>query len=206
MRLVVCDDHAMFVDALADALTRLGHDVIGRASELTEVAGLVEATAPEACLLDVWFENTSSLEVARELRDGDLGLKVILLTADVSPEASALLEDGTVNAVAHKSWSLELIEKTITRVASGAPMRRLVAMPGVRSRGDVPRLTGRELEVLHLMALGASTTEIRDRLSISEHTVRSHVRGVLAKLGAHTRVEAIRRAHDEGLISAAAGR
>jgi two-component system, NarL family, nitrate/nitrite response regulator NarL len=206
MRLVVCDDHAMFLDALADALARLGHEVVGTTSELTEVAGLVGRTTPEACLLDVWFDDTSSLDVARGLRARHPGLHVVLLTADVSREALAALEDGAVQAVAHKSWSLELIDETIRRVASGSPVRRLLAMPNVRSSLHAPRLTGRELEVLHLMAHGASTTEIRHRLRISEHTVRSHVRNVLAKLGAHTRVEAIRRAHDHGLVPAAVGK
>lgn len=206
MRLAVCDDHAMFLDALADALTRLGHDVVATTTQLTEVAGLVERTSPDICLLDVWFEDTSSLDVARGLREHRPGTRVVLLTADVSPDALAALEDGTVQAVAHKGWSLDLIDETVTRVATGAPVRRLMATPGVRRSIQAPRLTGRELEVLHLMAHGASTTEIRHRLGISEHTVRSHVRTVLSKLGAHSRVEAIRRAHDHGLVRASARR
>jgi DNA-binding NarL/FixJ family response regulator len=205
MRLVVCDDHAMFLDAFADALTRLGHDVVGTTSDLTAVGSLVASTAPTACLLDVWFEDRPSFEVARELRELHPDLQIVLLTAEVSPEALALLEEGTVQAVAHKSWRLDLIHETISRVATGVPVRRLMAMPDMRSSLESPRLTARELEVLQLMAQGASTIEIRHRLSISEHTVRSHVRSLLAKLGAHTRVEAIRRAHDHGLVSAAVG-
>ena len=205
MRLVVCDDHAMFLDAFADALRRLGHDVVGTTSDLTAVGSLVASTAPTACLLDVWFEDSPSFEVARELRELHPDLQIVLLTAEVSPEALALLEEGTVQAVAHKSWRLDLIHETISRVATGVPVRRLMAMPDMRSSLESPRLTARELEVLQLMAQGASTIEIRHRLSISEHTVRSHVRSLLAKLGAHTRVEARLLAHDHGLVSAAVG-
>lgn len=200
MRLVVCDDHVMFLEALAGALAALGHEVAGTTGSLDAVPGLVERERPEACLLDLWFGDVQSLDMARGLRESRPELHVVLLTGDPSPEAIAAMDAGTVQAVAHKTWKLTLINQTLTRIASGAPVRRLVAIPSAHSETDRPRLTSREHEVLDLMATGASTTDIRYRLGVSEHTVRSHVRNLLAKLGAHTRVEAVRRAHEHGLV------
>lgn len=205
MRVMVCDDHAMFLEALADALTRLGHEVVATTTDLDEVAALVGRSRPDAVLIDLWFDDRPSLPVARRLAAGHPEARLVLLTADVSPEALAALDEGVVQAVAHKSWGLALIDQTLTRVASGSPVRRLLAMPSTGTRAEGPRLTGRELQVLRLMSGGASTTEMRLRLGVSEHTVRSHVRSLLAKLGVHTRVEAVRRAHDHGLVRARAG-
>jgi DNA-binding NarL/FixJ family response regulator len=203
MRVVVCDDHAMFLDAFAWALTRLGHDVVGRTSDLGDVTRLVDDANPQVCVLDLWFDDTQSLDVARTLRERHPGLMIVLLTGDAAPEALAALDQGTVQAVAHKSWNLALIDETLTRIASGVAVRRLLAMPRSREGAATPSLTLREREVLGLMVSGASTVEIRHRLGVTEHTVRSHVRNVLAKLGAHTRVEAVHRALEQGLARSA---
>ncbi len=200
MRLLVCDDHAMFRDALGSALESRGHAVLGTTGALDEVLALVLAHRPDACLLDLWFGDELSLDVARAVREAAPEVHVVLLTADVAYEATTALEEGLVRAVAHKTWRLDLVDETLARVGAGRPGRRLVALPRPVTAGPVPRLTEREQEVLDLVADGASTTEIRQRLGVSDHTVRSHVRHLLAKLGAHTRVEAVRRAHEHGLV------
>ena len=130
----------------------------------------------------------------------------MLLTADVADRAATALETGVVSGVAHKTWPLTLVAETLARLADGQPARRLMPLPRPPRRGPVPDLTDREREVLRLVAGGASTTEMRHRLGVSEHTVRSHVRHLMAKLGVHSRVEAVHRAHQHGLVSTGAGR
>lgn len=201
MRLLVCDDHAMFRDALCTALDRLGHEVVGATGVLGAVPGLVADRRPEACLLDLWFGDVDSLAVARAVRSSAPEVHVVLLTADVADRATTALETGVVSAVAHKTWPLTLVAETLARLADGRPARRLVPLPRPPQRGPVPDLTDREREVLRLVADGASTTEMRRRLGVSEHTVRSHVRNLMAKLGVHSRVEAVHRAHQHGLVS-----
>lgn len=201
MRLLVCDDHTMFRDALTTALEHRGHEVVGTTGALDEVLGLVIDHEPDACLLDLWFEDSLSLDVAQAIRAVAPAVHVVLLTADVAYEATAALETGAVSAVAHKTWQLDLVDETLARVADGRPARRLVSLPRPAQREPVPRLTDREHEVLRLVADGASTTEMRHRLGVSEHTVRSHVRHLMAKLGVHSRVEAVHRAHEHGLVA-----
>jgi len=200
MRIAVCDDHVMFADALADALQRLGHVVVGTAVTLDQVADLVTRERPEICVLDLWFDGRPSLSVACRLREEQPEVRVVLLTADSAPEAGAALDCGVIQAIVGKHWSLALIDQTLARVAAGRHVRRLVPL---RAEGTEPvpaPLTGREQEVLALLATGASTTEMRQRLEVSEHTVRTHVRSLLSKLGVHSRIEALRVAHDRGLV------
>ncbi len=201
MRLLVCDDHAMFRDALGTALERLGHEVVGATGVLGDVQGLVADREPDACLLDLWFGDLDSLDVARGVRSTVPEVHVVLLTADAVGRATAALDTGVVSAVAHKTWPLTLVAETLARLADGRPARRLVPPPRRPQRGPVPDLTDREREVLRLVAEGASTTEMRHRLGVSEHTVRSHVRNLMAKLGVHSRVEAVHRAHQHGLVA-----
>jgi two-component system, NarL family, nitrate/nitrite response regulator NarL len=200
MRVAVCDDHSMFADALADALRRLGHVVVGTAVTLAEVVDLVARERPEICLLDLWFDGLVSLDVAGRLRDEHPEVRVVLLTADLAAEAAAALDSGVVQAVVGKHWSLALIDHTLARVAAGGQVHRLVPVQARDREPAAPHLTGREQEVLSLLATGASTTEMRQRLEVSEHTIRTHVRSVLSKLGVHSRVEALRVAHDRGLV------
>jgi DNA-binding CsgD family transcriptional regulator len=75
-----------------------------------------------------------------------------------------------------------------------------VADPPLPATGEAPVLTPRQMDVLRHLAAGHSTSAIAHALGISIDTVRNHVRGVLARLGAHTRLEAVIRAHDLGLV------
>ena len=244
MRVAVCDDHALFADALADALQRLGHVVVGTAGTLDEVVDLVARERPEICLLDLWFDGLPSLDVARGLREEHPETRIVLLTVGVEhaapvrtgehPKATVLdrrvvegdpdrgelaivavvllaacdggreavlaLEEDVIQAIVGKHWSLALVVQTLARVAAGRHVRRLVPLRAEGRQPVTPHLTAREREVLALLATGASTAQIRQHLDISEHTVRTHVRSLLSKLGVHSRVEALRVAHDRGLV------
>ena len=206
MRVAVCDDHALFADALADALQRLGHVVVGTAGTLDEVFDLVARESPEICLLDLWFDRLPSLDVARRLREEHPETRIVLLTADPAREAVLALEEDVIQAIVGKHWSLALVVQTLARVAAGRQVRRLVPLRTEGKQPVTPHLTAREREVLALLATGASTTQIRQRLDISEHTVRTHVRSLLSKLGVHSRVEALRVAHDRGLVQTGTAR
>ncbi len=111
-----------------------------------------------------------------------------------------------IQAIVGKHWSLALVVQTLARVAAGRHVRRLVPLRAEGKQPVTPHLTAREREVLALLATGASTTQIRQHLDISEHTVRTHVRSLLSKLGVHSRVEALRVAHDRGLVQTGTAR
>ena len=81
MRLVICDDHDMFLEALAEALTALGHTLVATTSDPFELPGLVGQHLPDLVLLDVQLPGTTGIQVARELRRRRKDTPVVLLTA-----------------------------------------------------------------------------------------------------------------------------
>lgn len=203
MRLLVADDHDMFLEMLSAALRRRGHDVVGTTETLDDVVGLVATTQPELCLLDLWFGQETALATARRLREEHPGVRIVLLTGERAAEAVPVLQEGVVDAVAGKLWTLDRIDQLLQTVLDGHQIRRVVGAEVTvvtPPRGN--RLTDREYEVLRLLAGGACTAEIGDTLGVSTHTVRTHIRSLLAKLSVHSRVEALRVAYDQGLVTA----
>jgi len=96
---------------------------------------------------------------------------------------------------------LELLIRDFIVDEAGLPAEEVKALSGAnRSPAREVNLTGRELEVLRLLAKGATTESIAGQLSISRTTVNNHIQHILQKLNAHTRLEAIRRAEHAGLI------
>jgi two-component system nitrate/nitrite response regulator NarL len=203
MRLLVADDHDMFLEMLSAALRRRGHDVVATTETLDDIVDLVATTDPELCLLDLWFGQDTALAAARRLREEHPGVRIVLLTGEQPDEAVGILQEGVVDAVAGKLWTLDRIDQLLHSVRDGRQVRRVVGtetLVEATPRGD--RLTEREQEVLRLLATGACTTEIGDALGVSTHTVRTHIRSLLSKLSVHSRVEALRVAYDRGLVTA----
>jgi two-component system nitrate/nitrite response regulator NarL len=203
MKLLVADDHDMFLEMLSAALRRRGHDVVATTETLDDIVDLVATTGPELCLLDLWFGQDTALTAARRLREEHPGVRIVLLTGEQPDEAVGILQEGVVDAVAGKLWTLDRIDQLLHSVRDGRQVRRVVgteALVEATPPGD--RLTEREQEVLRLLATGACTTEIGDALGVSTHTVRTHIRSLLSKLSVHSRVEALRVAYDRGLVTA----
>jgi len=134
-----------------------------------------------------------------------MGARVLVLTA----EADAGTVESAVSAGAHgvllKDAGVQRLIEAIRTVAAGGSVlapeltRRLLDRMSGRARGG-PSLTGREAEVLSLLAAGASTEEMASKLYLSTNTVRNHVQRLLTKLGAHSKVEALAIARREGLL------
>jgi two-component system, NarL family, nitrate/nitrite response regulator NarL len=149
-------------------------------------------------LLDVCLPDGSGLEICRELRDlyGD-ALPIIFLSGErMEPldRSAGLLVGGDdyVLKPFHPDELLARIRRCLDRVdaASGA---------APAAHGRLP-LTPRELQVLRLLAEGNDPKAIAERLVISPKTVASHLQRVMAKLGVHSRVHAVARAYEEGMI------
>ena len=204
-RVLIVDDHPLTRDALARLLAQHGFEVVGQAAGAEEALALARELAPRLILLDLAMPGVSGLEALPLLRDSAPEAEVVVMTA--SEDDESLL--GAIRAGASgyllKSEPPERIVDFLRGAArgeaalSGAVARRLLervrdpaSAPAVSDR--VARLlTPRELEVLLLLDHHLGTDEIAERLFISEHTVRSHVKSVLAKLGVSSRREALAR-------------
>jgi two-component system, NarL family, nitrate/nitrite response regulator NarL len=198
-RLLVVDDDVAFRACLATLLGRAGFQS-EEACSCEEALAAARRSRPRLVLLDVCLPDGSGLEICRELRDlyGD-ELPIIFLSGErMEPldRAAGLLVGGDdyVLKPFHPDELLARIRRCLDRVdASGvAPA----------AHGRLP-LTPRELQVLRLLAEGNDPKAIAERLVISPKTVASHLQRVMAKLGVHSRVHAVARAYEEGLIAPA---
>lgn len=203
---LVADDHPLTREALASLLAQHGFDVVGEASDGHEAIALSNDLQPQLVLLDLTMPAMDGLTALPRIRAAAPEAEVVVLTASGTEEN--LLSAIRAGAAGYllKSEPPERIAEFLRGVVdgeaalSGAVARRLVdrLRAGGRLDGGVPdaiaaKLSAREVEVLLLLDEHLTTDEIAGRLFISEHTVRSHVKSLLRKLGASSRREAIER-------------
>lgn len=204
-RILIVDDHPLTRDALAGLLSQNGFEVVGQAGSGEEAIAAARELTPDLVLLDLSMPEMDGLTALPKIRGASPTTEVVVLTAS-EDEANLL---GAIRAGAAgyllKSEPPDRIVSFLRGVVqgeaalSGAVARRLLDQ--VRSGGGrsaVPDavarvLSARELEVLLLLDRHLGTDEIAARLFISEHTVRSHVKSLLAKLGVSSRREALEK-------------
>jgi DNA-binding NarL/FixJ family response regulator len=203
VRIVVVDDHPLTRDALASLLAQGGFDVVGEAGDGADAVALVGEPQPELVLLDLSMPGLDGLAALPRLRAAAPGCEVVVLTASGTEEN--LLGAIRAGAAGYllKSEPPERIVSFLEGVAngeaalSGEVARRLLDQVRSGGRlGGVPdeiaeALSAREVEVLLLLDDHLSTDDIAKRLFISEHTVRSHVKSMLRKLGVSSRRDAL---------------
>lgn len=214
IRVMICDDHALFRRGLIMVLeSEDGIDVVGEAEDGAEAIRKAEELAPDVVLMDVRMPNVSGIEATRAIAEVVPSAKILMLT--VSDEEDDLYDAIKAGATGYllKEISIEEVASAIRAVVSGQSLispsmasKLLSEFTNLAKRADerqavpTPRLTGRELEVLKLVAEGMSNREIAGELYISENTVKNHVRNILEKLHLHSRMEAVVYAVREKLL------
>lgn len=200
MRIVLVDDQPLVRNGIASLLEARGHEVVGEASDGQEALELVRRSHPDMVLMDLRMPVLDGLSATRLLKTEHPDLKVVILT--VSDDEQDLIEAVRSGAHGYLLKDLEAHEffEAIDAVEHGEsviPPRlarhlweefsRISAREPEPSKEDA--LTDREHEVLRLVAAGNTNQEIADRLSISENTVKFHMRGILDKLHLRNRTE-----------------
>jgi DNA-binding NarL/FixJ family response regulator len=169
-------------------------DVLGLAGSAQAGHDLVLRRRPDVAVIDIRLGSESGVELTEQLLRHMPSLAVLLYTGElVDPGmVDAVMERGAMG-LALKSGDARELTDAIRRVAAGKryidPRLRRSAPGG--SSSPVSDLTDREREVLRLVGAGQTSTEIGAALFLSPHTVRTHVRNCLVKLGVHTRAEAV---------------
>ncbi len=203
-RILLVDDHPLTRSALAGLLRQNGFEVVGEASGGEEAIACAASLHPDLILLDLSMPGVDGLTALPRLREAAPSCEVVVLTASGTEENLLGAIRGGAAGYLLKSGPPERIVDFLRGVAngeaalSGVVARRLleqVRAGGGRGSG-VPDsiaavLSARELEVLLLLDEHLATDEIAKRLFISEHTVRSHVKSLLRKLGVSSRRDAL---------------
>jgi len=187
MRLVLCDDNRIFCEALAVALEARGHQALAIATTADEGVAAVARHQPDACLLDFRFhEGGEGLGAARAIRDRYPDTAVLVVSGPGGRLAPLAAAQIGVAGFFGKDQELDKIASALDTIAAG----RLTPPPGPSDQGPLSALTPRETEVLRRIAAGQSTKTMAREMTVTIETLRTYVKNVLGKLGAHSRLEA----------------
>jgi len=203
-KLVIVDDHEALREGLVVLLEAHGMDVVGATGTVAATLELATTVRPDVAIIDIRLPDGSGIDLARELlaRQPDLG--VILYTGDNDAELLYSGLDSGARGYALKAGTMDELVGAIERIAEGGlyidpRLDRILLSP--RATANIPQLSPREREVMHLMAEGLTAEAIGERLGISVETVRTHVRNVIRKLQARNRVHAVALALERGEIA-----
>jgi DNA-binding NarL/FixJ family response regulator len=206
VRVMIVADVGMLADALRAGLERDGD--IEVVSSVSSVAGAVKAARiirPDLVLMDFQLPDGEAPSAIPLLTRRPSSAQVIVLSASADYRSLTQALDAGAAGYLSKDQRLDELIAAIHAVMAGQMVVAPTLLP-VLLRSGAPgtpgrRLSRREADVLQLMAGGASNPDIATRLHLSEHTVRNHVQHIFARLGAHSKLEAVAIGLRRGLIS-----
>ena len=215
IKLLICDDQSLFREALRTLLSSYPDlSVIGEAANGEEALRMVVSTSPDIVLMDLRMPVMDGVEATRRINQLGKGIKVIVLTTFDDDET--IFEGLRAGAVGYllKDVSSEKLVEAIQAAYQGdyfllpsitakvvSEFSR-ISKPARRQKEEniADPLSAREIEILRIVATGASNKEIADQLFISEGTVKNHLSSILSKLGVRDRMQAILKAREYGII------
>jgi DNA-binding NarL/FixJ family response regulator len=200
VRLIIADDHAMFREGLKGLFRyKSDFEIVAEVSRAEDVIPTLKAKPCDVLLLDLQMDRW----VLKDVESLAEQTSVLVLTASERPaDALAALKLGAA-AVVQKRFAFETLIEAIEAVAQKQvwipPNLQATITAQWRSAAD-PQLTGRESEIVRLVALGKTNAEVAERLTITEGTVKTHLNNVFKKLGLRNRAELVHHALQRDLV------
>jgi RNA polymerase sigma factor (sigma-70 family) len=211
-RVLIIEDHQVVAEGLAALLSEHPDlEVLGVAGSVADVQRWAASEPVDVAVADYWLPDGTGVDATAALREYSPEAAVVFLSADDSDESMlAALEAGASGYLVKSAGGAD-VAAAVRRAAEGeilVPARQLAALLA-RRREQAQRqaersrllesLTPRERQILGLMAEGMDNRDIARQLGVSYTTVRSHVRHLLSKLSAHSKLEAVVKAAEWGL-------
>lgn len=212
IRIVLADDHGLMREGTRHILDQCADlEVVGEAEDGQEALELIDRLQPDVAILDIRMPVLNGIEVVRRMKESSPRTAALMLTAyDDDDYILALMDAGALGYLLKTTRASELVD-AVQRVHQGEAVlhpaiARKVARLWSRRRDAASserseQLSPRELSVLELAAKGLRNRAIAEALSISVRTVEGHFRGILAKLGVSSRVEAVLYALSHNLVT-----
>ena len=208
MRVLVADDHSLFRDGIISLLEAAGFEVVG---QVGDGQAAVEATLrlrPDLVLMDINMPHMNGLQALHLIKKTQPKTQVVMLTVSdsntdlfdaIKSEADGFLhKDLNTDEFIEMLDGLQKDEAAMTRQTATRLMKGFANLSQQGKPAD--SLTQREIQLLQLVAEGMSNKAVAQALSISENTVKYHMKNILQKLGAQNRTEAVTLAIRTGLF------
>jgi DNA-binding NarL/FixJ family response regulator len=212
VKVVLADDHRMMRDGLRAVLEKAGVQVVGEAANGQEAVEQVKRLHPDVLVMDIAMPVLNGIDAIRRLRAERPGVKVIALSMNSDRRyVIAMLEAGAAGYLLKNAASEELLaaldvvgqgQTYLSPSIAGSVVDQALGRGQTSRLGPERPLSGREREVLQLIAEGNSSKEIAATLLIGVTTVESHRRQIMEKLNLRTVAELTKYAIREGLTSA----
>jgi DNA-binding NarL/FixJ family response regulator len=205
---VVLEDHEMVASALETVLDQDPRlRVVGTTSRVDDAVRVVAERHPTVVVADLRLEGVEIAAQLHRFTDASPDVRILVVTGWATERTLFECLDHGAHGFIGKAQGLDELVDAVVRVAAGetvvapALVPALVRRTSQRGGRDRTNLTPRELEVLRLLAEGTGTREMATHLDVSPNTIRNHVRAVLGKLGAGSRLEAVTIARRMDLIA-----
>jgi two-component system response regulator DevR len=207
IRVLIIDDHEVLASSLALVLDAESDiTAVGVATTLEQAHELIGSTRPDVLLLDHRMPDGDGVAAIPRLRAQRPSLGIVVLTASAADHVLLSAIENGASGFLSKTRSLDEVTAAVRAAAAGESvispelLARLLPRFGRGKVHSPDELTEREREVLALVAEGLSNAAIAERLVVSVHTVRNHIASLSAKLGAHSKLEALSIAVRQGLL------
>jgi two-component system, NarL family, response regulator DevR len=213
IHVLIVEDHRVLAEGLQAVLERDGDiRLIGLAGTVAEAARLAAEGHPDVVLMDYHLPDGTGTQAAATIRASQPNVAILMLTADSSEDVLLAAIEAGACGLFLKSQAADDVVRAVRQAADGemlvpaTVLASLVTRQSQRARREAERasmigmLTPREREVLRLMAQGLDNKAIAADLVISLNTVRTYVQTVLEKLGVHSKLGAVARASEYGLL------
>ena len=208
LRIVIADDQASVREGLVLLLGGLpGIEVVGAAADGEQAVALVAEHRPDAILLDLHMPVLDGIGATRRLAAEHPGVAIVVLTTYADDDSVLEALQAGARSYLTKDADRADIARALSAAADGLAvldprvpaMLLAAARAPVRAAAAPDGLTGREAEILGLIARGLTNPEIAARLFLSNHTIKTHINRIFAKTGSRDRVAAIGYAHRHGI-------
>jgi DNA-binding NarL/FixJ family response regulator len=213
IRLLIVDDHASFSESLQEMLKRYDDiEVVAAVGTVADAVREANAQRPTVILMDQRLPDGTGAQASARVLAGGLKTSIVMLTGGGTDDDMLDAVQAGVSGYLLKAGRVAEIVDAVRRVSRGellipaSTLSELLQRARERARASADRrtiaqsLTPREREVLRRMASPNDVDAIADSLGISRHTVRGYMQTVIEKLGAHSRLEAVLKAQEMGLL------
>jgi two-component system nitrate/nitrite response regulator NarL len=204
---VVADDHPIFLAALTTVVQRSPQlELIGEATSGVEALELIRQDKPDVAILNLHMPGLNGRQVVQALTREEIHTRALIISGEITPEdAYGLIEAGAAGLLLTTSGAEELTDAVAAVAGSDTVLPRelqagLMRQIRIRSPTEHPLLTGRERDILALVAGGLSAPEIARQCNLSPSTVKTYLHQLYEKLGVSDRAAAVAEGMRRGLI------